>query len=68
MGKNYHLLFFVLGLAPYLPYGQVRELDKGSPPPYDPPVARCARKSSLRSLVSWSQLVTSGHIWSQLVT
>ena len=44
---------FVKGLAAYPPYGRVRQLDKGAPPPYDPPVARYARKSGLTILLSW---------------
>ena len=51
--------------AAYQPYGPVRQLDKGAPPPYNPLVACCAHKSLLRSLIYWSHLITAGHTWSQ---
>ena len=38
LGVTYYIiLFFVYGLAAYPPYGRLRQLDKGAPPPYDPP-------------------------------
>ena len=37
MYKVISLFLLYIGLAAYPPFGRARQLDKGAPPPYDPP-------------------------------